>query len=200
MNNNKMIRIAKNLDIFANVGGKITAGMGIACVLIAFLTLIFGGQMFMDGAITLDIDFVKFHLADNYYVDEKFIKLYVFTGCLGGGVVCFLVYYISTLFRKLLAPMKLGRPFEMGISENLRKIGWAVLIGGLFSESLGVIGRMLLTRAYSMDELFTSSAITGTEYALTMNLNFVLITCVLFFLSYIFTYGQALQQDSDETL
>ena len=61
MDNNKMTRVAKNLDIFANVGGKITGGAGIACILIAFLTLVFGGKMFAEGNVTLNLDFIKFH-------------------------------------------------------------------------------------------------------------------------------------------
>lgn len=200
MNNSKMTRVAKNLDIFANVGGKITFGAGIVCILVAFLTLIFGSKMFAEGAITLDLDFIKFHLSDNTYVNTQFVKLYVFAATLGGGILCFLVYYVSKVFRKILAPMKNGRPFESGISENLKKAGWGILIGGFLSELVGVVARMLLIKACSIDTLFASEVVTKTEFVFTMNLNFVLIACVVFFLSYIFTYGQGLQQESDETL
>ena len=200
MNNSKMKRIAKNLDIFANVGGKITLAAGTVCLLVAFFTLIFGKQMFTDGVTTLDLDFIKFHLSENIYVDEWFAKLYVCFATLGGGIICFLVYFISKLFRNILAPMKNGRPFESGISEDLKKIGWGILIGGLLSELVGVVARILLIKAYSIDELFASATITKTEYIFTMNFDFVLIACVVFFLSYIFTYGQLPQQESDETL
>ena len=200
MNNTKMTRIAKNLEIFANVGGKITFAAGIICIVVAFMTLIFGGKMFAGGAITLDLDFIKFHLKENTHVNEQFVKLYVMAATLGGGILCFLVYYVSKVFRKILAPMKNGRPFESGISENLKKVGWGILIGGFLSELVGVVARMLLIKAYSIDTLFASAAIAKTEFVFTMNLDFVLIACVVFFLSYIFTYGQVLQQESDETL
>lgn len=200
MDNKKMTRVAKNLDIFANVAGKITAAVGIACLLIAALALAFGGRMFMEGSITLDLDFLKFHLTDNSYVNEQFIRLYVCFATLGGAIICFLVYYISKLFRKILAPMKNGRPFESGISENLKKVGWGILIGGFLSELVGFVARILLIKAYSIEELFVSAAITKTEFVFTMNIDFVLIACVIFFLSYIFAYGRELQQESDETL
>ena len=48
--------------------------------------------------------------------------------------------------------------------------------------------------------IFASAVIAKTEFVLTMNFDFVLLACVIFLLSYVFTYGQALQQDSDETL
>lgn len=200
MDNNKMTRVAKNLDIFANVGGKITGGAGIACILIAFLTLVFGGKMFAEGNVTLNLDFIKFHLNDSTYVNEQFVKLYVFAATLGGGIICFLVYYVSRVLRKILAPMKNGRPFEEGISANLKKVGIWVLVGGFLSELVGIVARILLINAYSVDELFASAAISKTEFVLTMNLGFVLIACVIFFLSYIFAYGHVLQQESDETL
>lgn len=200
MNNSKMVRVAKNLDIFANVGGKITFAAGIVCIVVAFLSLIFGGRMFVGGAITLDLDFIKFHLNENTCVNELFVKIYVIAATLGSGILCFLMYYVSKAFRKILAPMKDGRPFETGISENLKKVGWLILIGGFLSELVGVVARILLIKAYSIDTLFTSAAITKTEFVFTMNFDFVLIACVVFFLSYIFTYGQVLQQESDETL
>ena len=200
MDNNKMIRVAKNLDIFANVGGKITVGACVACILIAFSTIVFGSKMFVDSAITLDLDFIKFHLNDSVYVNEQFIKLYVFAATLCGGIICFLAFYVSRVLRKILAPMKNGRPFEDGIADNLKKIGWGVLIGGFLSELVGVVARILLIKAYSVDELFSSEVITKTEFVFTINLNFVLVACVIFFLSYVFAYGYALQQESDETL
>ena len=197
---NKITQVAKNLDIIANVGGKITAGAGVICVLVAFFTLIFGTIMFTAADITLNLDFIKFHLNSNYIVNSDYMKIYIFSATLGGGIICFIVYYISRVIRKIIAPMKLGRPFESGISENLKKIGLIVLIGGFFSEMVGVIARLLMINAYSINELFISEVIEKTEFLFNINLNFVLISCVIFFLSYIFTYGQILQQESDETL
>ena len=200
MNNNKMTRVAKNLDIFANVGGKVTAGAGFVCVAVAVLTLIFGGEMFSSGAITLDLDFVKLHLKNDTFVNEQFLKLYVVAATLGGSIICFLVSYICKLVRRILAPMKDGRPFEAGISENLKKIGLAVLVGGFLSEATGIGARLLLTKAYSIGALFSTVAIGKIEFVYTMNFDFVLLACVIFFLSYVFAYGQKLQQESDETL
>lgn len=200
MNNTKLTRTAKNLDILANVAGKITAAVGIICIVVAFLTLIFGGKMFAEGSLTLDLDFMIFHLRDHTYVNEQFMKFYVCAATLGGGILCFLICYISKLCRKILSPMKDGRPFEDGVFHSLRKIGWVTLIGGTLSELVGIVARMLLVKAYSLTELFISPAISETEFVFSMNFDFVLIVCVIFFLSYIFAYGQVLQQESDETL
>ena len=150
MNNTKMTNAAKNLDILANVGGKITAAAGIICMVTAFLTLIFGNKMFAETAVTLDLDFIKFHLSDAACVNGHFLKLYVCTAAFGGGILCFLAYYIAKQLRGILAPMKTGRPFEAGVSGSLKKIGWAVLIGGFLSELVSIGARLLLIKAYSI--------------------------------------------------
>lgn len=156
--------------------------------------------MFLEGAVTLDLDFIKFHLNDNAYINAQILKFYVFAATLGGGIVCFLIYHIAKLLRSILSPMKMGRPFEAGAPEYLKRVGWAILIGGFLSELVGILARVLLIRAYSLDDLFSSPAIEKMEFVFTMELNFVLIACAVFLLSYIFTYGQVLQRDSDETL
>jgi len=200
MNTSKMASTAKNLDVLANIGSKITAVAGGICIITAFLVLIFGEKMFAGSNVTLELDFIKFHLQNNAYMNEKFIRLYAFAGALGGGVICFIVYYIAKLLRRILSPMKAGRPFEAGVSANFKKIGWVVLIGGLLSELVGMTARMLLIKAYSIEQLFASPAIAETEFIFTLNFGFMLTSCAIFLLSYIFSYGQRLQQDSDETL
>ena len=200
MENTRMTHIARNLDILANVGGKITFAAGITCIVVAVLTLLFGDKMFTSGALTLDLDFIKFHLGDHAAVDMRFLKLYVCAATLGGSILCFLTACIAKLLRRILAPMKNGRPFESGTPECLRKVGWAILLGGFLAETVGILARSLLIKAYALADLFASAAITKTEFVFTMDLNFVLIACVVFLLSYIFKYGQVLQKDADETL
>ncbi|MBQ5782845.1 MAG: DUF2975 domain-containing protein [Oscillospiraceae bacterium] len=200
MNNNKMIKTAKNLDILADIFGKIVLIAGGVSVVLAVLSLVLDAKIFVRGATSVDFDFIRAHLAQGCVADEKFIRLYAFAGSLGGGMVCIVAGYCASLFRKILAPIKDGRPFEDGTSAYFRKAGWAVMAGGLLTEITGVAARALLVRAYPLTQIFSAEAVTKTEFVSVINLDFVIITCILFFLSYIFAYGQALQKESDETL
>lgn len=200
MDNKKLIETANNLDIFAKIAGGFGKAIGIVCLIFIILVLILGEKIFVEGSLTLDLDFVKLHLADEFQIVTNLMKVYTILGLISASVICFIVYYIAALLRKILAPMKEGRPFEAHIPENLKKIAWAVIIGGGIGEILGVIERVLLVQAYPMEEIFSSSAITKLEYVFTIDINFLLIACVILFLSYIFSYGQLLQQESDETL
>lgn len=200
MNNAKMIRAANTLDTLAKVAAGIFRVCGFVCLVFAVLVLIFGSKMFVPGSLTLDLDFVKLYLADSFQAVTGMIKLYAFFGVLAAGIFCFAAYYACTILRKIFTPMKDGRPFDPDTPANLRKMAWIVLIGGGLTQIVGIIERMILTKAYPMDEIFSSSAIAKIEYVQTMDLSFVLVACVILLLSYIFSYGQTLQKESDETL
>ena len=200
MNTEKIVKVAGVLDTIAKIAGGILKACGIVCIIFAVLVLIFGEKMFVEGSVTLDLDFIKLYLGEQYQVIPAMIKLYAVVGLLVGGVLCFMMSYIAKLARNILAPMKEGRPFEQGVSENLKKIAVAILIGGAVSELLGVAERIIMTKAYPMEEIFASEAISKLEYVFTYDLDFVFTAVIVLFASYIFSYGQVLQQESDETL
>lgn len=200
MNRQKMTNSANTFDTIAKVAGGISKAGAIVCAVFLALVLILGEKVFAAGSLFLDLDFVKLHLADSFQTVTPGVKLYAALSLLAAGVLCIVLSYICGLIRALLAPMKEGRPFEAGAPVALRRIAWAIIAGGALSQIMGVVERFVLTRAYPMEEIFSSSAISRVEYAFTVDLGFVLLGCVVLLLSYIFSYGQALQRESDETL
>lgn len=200
MENGKLVKTAKTLDTIVKVGGGIFRAVAIVCLIFAVLVVIFGGKMFVEGSLTLDLDFIKLHLADDFQTVTGFVKLYAIVGLLAGGMLCFAGYYVCALLRRILIPMKNGRPFEADAPGTLRKIAWVLLAGGLVSQILGIVERAIMIKAYPMEAVFASEAIEKLEYVFTMDFDFVLLFGAVMLLSCIFSYGQALQKESDETL
>lgn len=200
MNNTKLTRTAGTLDRITGAAAGILRAAGIVCAVFAVLVPVFGSRIFAAGSLTLDLDFVRLHLAERYQSITPAVKLYAMVNLITAGTLCFTAAFALSVLRKILAPMKEARPFEAGVPENLKKIAWIVLFGGAAAEIFGIIGRVLLVSAYPIGEILASDAITGMEYSFSMDLSFVLVAGVFFFLSYIFRYGQDLQQESDETL
>ncbi|MBQ8830108.1 MAG: DUF2975 domain-containing protein [Oscillospiraceae bacterium] len=200
MENKKLINTAKGLDTFVKVAGTIFKVCSIICAIFAVLVLIFGSKMYDVSTLTLELDYVTLKLADSFQLSEAHMKAYAVTGLLVVACVCFLVSYIAVILRKILVPMKEGRPFEADIPANLRKIAWVSLIAGIIAQAAGIAERVLLTFVYPMDDIFSSALISDVEYNFNFDFTFVLIFLVILFLSYIFSYGQKLQQESDETL
>ena len=117
-----------------------------------------------------------------------------------GVVYAFAIRYLSGIIRAILAPMKEGRPFEGGVCASLKKIAYWIFITGGISQVMQMILSALMMRAYPIDAVFSSDAVTRIEYSFSFDLSFLLVGFVVLFLSWVFAYGQALQQEADETL
>lgn len=200
MNNKKLVTTAKNLDTIAKICSGFMQAFGIVFAIFAVLVLLFGSKMFSGGSLSLDLDFVTLHLTDEFQTASNLMKVYTIIGLLIGSFLCFSAYYVLRLLRGILAPMKEGRPFEAAVPTSLKKTAWIVLIGGIVFQIAAAVESFILTKSYPMDQIFSSPAIAEIDYNYTIDFNFVWIFCILMFLSYIFSYGQQLQQESDETL
>lgn len=200
MENKRFIKAAENLDTIAKIGTGCVRAASIVCGIFVILVLIFGEKVYALNSLSLDLDFIKIHMADEYLTTAAPLRFHAAIGLAAVAILCEMGHTILKLIRDILAPMKENRPFESNIPHDLRKIAWIVLIGGAVLQIAGIVERLILTRAFPMDEIFSSAAIAGYEYSFTIDFNFVLIFCVIMFLSYIFSYGQKLQQESDETL
>jgi len=199
MRNKKMITTAGTLDTILKIAEGFMKAFAIVFAIFIVLMKIFKEKM-VAGSFSLELDFVKLNLAGEYGAVTgsvlNYIDMVLIAGCLG----CIAIRYALGILRKILAPVKEGRPFDRDVSAGLRKLGWITLIGGGLIQVLGIVGRVLLVNSLPLDVIFSSPAIESVEYVFTMDFGFVLIFCAIHLFSRIFEYGQQLQQESDETL
>lgn len=198
--NEKLINTAKTADTVAKIVGNVLRAFVIVFLIFAALVLILGEKMFEVGSLSLDLDFVKLHLSSQYQTITDMMKLYTAASLIAAAVSFAVVSWGCVLLRRILAPMMEGRPFDAEVPGNLKQAAWVVLAGGAIVELLGVAGRFFATKAYPLDMVFASAAIRDWEVTITMDWTFVLVFFVLMLLSYVFSYGVRLQQESDETL
>lgn len=199
MNCKKMITTANNLDTIFKIAEGFMKAFAIVFAVFVVLMKIFKEKMVM-GSVSLDLDFVKLHLAGEYGMVTgsvlNHIDIILLTGCLGSIAI----WYALSVLRKILAPVKAGRPFDKEAPAGLRKLAWIILAGGGLIQILGIVGRVLLVNSMDMDAIFSSAAIESVEYVFSMDFGFVWMFGIVIFLAQIFEYGQHLQQESDETL
>jgi len=199
MKSKKMIAAAGKLDTFLKIVEGFMKAFAIVFAVFVVLMKIFGEKM-VAGTFSLDLDFVKLHLAGEYGAAAgsllSYIDIILITGCLG----CIAIRYGLGVLRSVLAPAKEGRPFDGEAISGLRKLAWVILAGGGLIQLLGILGRVWLVKSLPMDVIFSSPAIASVEYVFTFDFGFVWMFVVVLLLSRIFEYGQVLQQESDETL
>lgn len=200
MENGKMMKGAKTLDTIVKIAGGIAGAMIWVLVIFALLVIFVGEKVFVPGSLTMELGFIRIHMADEYQSVTPMVRAYAAAMLASGAVYAFAIRYLTGIIRAILAPMKEGRPFESGVCASLKKIAYWIFIAGGVSQALGAVCSVLMTRAFPIDAVFSSAAVKGVEYVYVMDFGFVLAGFVALFLSWVFAYGQALQQEADETL
>ena len=82
----KLSATAKNGDVIAKIVSNVLGVCMWVCLAFAVLVLIFGEKIFDVASLTLDLDFVKLHLNDQYKVATEGMKLYTSVGLVSAAV------------------------------------------------------------------------------------------------------------------
>ena len=200
MENKKLMKSAAVIDrILKILQGFAIAGVIVAAIFIP-LTAILGEKIIADAS-RLNLGVLDLRLADaKAYLDMADIKTSIIVMLIGMILVSAAIWYCLRVLREILAPMKEGTPFAAGMAGKIRKLGWTVLIGGFIAEVGRRLSQLFEARAYQIERLLNMEAIASVDYNYSVSLWFVFAALILFFLSYIFRCGEALQKEADETL
>lgn len=200
MPNSKMMKTAAVLDRIAKTLGGVARVCGFVCLVFVVLVLVLGEKIFVPGSNVLELGFVEFALSADYQSISPAVRAYTAVSLVIAAISCFIFFFIMKHLRAVLSAVKEGKPFEQSVSTNFRSLGILSLIGGLVTELFKWAQQLMLIKAYPLDEIFSSPAITGMEINFIMDTEFILVALVFFLLSWIFAYGSELQRQSDETL
>ena len=198
----KLKKMAKTLDTVAKI---LMYGNMIGAALMLILGIVELGNISMNKSmlresLVLNLGSVEVGLASEYAPSVQYINTRFFVGLMFGIGICGFLIYASKIFRKILAPMKEGLPFDVSVSKNLRRLGALIFIGGGSLSVIEVIDSWIVYNAYHVSELFRPERITEVDMSLKMDWKFLMVAAIIFLMSYIFQYGAELQKLSDETL
>lgn len=186
---NKLKSTARHLDSFFRfcfwlVVVVVTLGIGISMVLFAF-----GNNAWMEAAfVSLQIDGVSSVGIEGISLNA-FVAVWIIHAVLSGAFVC----YGIKIIRHILSPMKNGEPFAKTVSDDLKNLGWFSIAYGIIHITVEVAGKSFIVNAVNGANALASD---GAK----IDGSFILIALFLFLFSYIFKYGETLQEQSDETL
>ena len=200
MDNTKLVQSASLLDRVLAIMQGLTAAVIIASAVFIPLTAVLGEKVIADAS-SLTLGSLKFNLNGSVnFLDIQNFKSSIICSLACAILAAAATRYCIKVLREILAPMIEGIPFAAGISNKIRKLAWAVLVGGFITEIGHAITASLEIKAYQIERLFNLEAISSVSYNFSLNLWFVITAMILFFLSYVFRCGEMLQKESDETL
>lgn len=201
MENTKLMKTTSILDrVLKILQGFLIAGF-LVCLIFIPLVANFGIKM-IASASELKIGALEMHLTGDMesFLITSNLKTSLIVALLGTMLEIAAGWYCLRVLREILAPMKDGSPFAVGVSGKIRKLGWTVLIGGFLTELGRLIASIFELRLYDMDKLLNTQLVSAHEFTFNISLWFVFTALILFFLSHIFRCGESLQKEADETL
>ncbi|MCR4955641.1 MAG: hypothetical protein K6A30_03040 [Lachnospiraceae bacterium] len=200
MKNEKLCKIARIVDRL----------LAIAFVInwIGLFFLIVGGTvavvtMTRFGTTHVNLDF--FGMAMVVLKDPKFLNQDIYRMMsVVDLVVAFakiVVIIISIhLVRKVLEPMKEGRPFEKGMDKQITVIGWMSLGVGFFGNVMEIFNEIQMSRMIHTDDIFNMKNVLNVTWKYSFDWKFILVAIGILLMSFVFHYGEELQKESDEML
>lgn len=199
MNNETMIKNAKRIDLFCKIAqGFMVAGI-IICAIFIPLTLIFGENIVVDGN-TLNIGSISFIMNLGYEPQFSALSVGILSTLVFGILICALFWYGIRIFRNILKPMKEGLPFDSQMPCYLKRLGTIMIAGSLVVQICETAATRIALRVFNLSELVSSPAIKKINFNFELDFTFILIGIVIYFLAYVFRYGEQLQREADETL
>lgn len=202
---NNLSNTARKLDKVFEIVHIVFGALAIACVVgVALIAVAYilklDPAMIGTGYENFDIGFLELTVADGYAPNKWLVLLQAGISLL---VSCRLMYegrrgvgYI----REILLPMKEEKPFDSIVSTNLKKLAKLSIVIGILYNIITLSEQIMTVFVYDLPGLLISEKIAHVGGMFNVDLTFVFYWAILLLLSYVFRYGETLQQLSDETL
>ena len=202
---NNLSNTARKLDRVLEIAYIVLGALAIACIVgVALIAVAYilklDPAMIGTGYENFDIGFLELTVADSYAPDKWLVLLQAAITLL---VSCRLMYdgrrgvgYV----REILHPMAEEKPFDCVVSTNLRKLARLSINLGILYNIIILSEQIMTVFVYDLPGLLVSEKITHVGGMFTVDLTFLVYWAILLLLSYVFHYGEQLQQLSDETL
>ena len=91
-------------------------------------------------------------------------------------------------------------PFDKRISNYITRLAQYIVAGGIVFNILDVCRIIYFKQIINFDVLLNTDYVTQIDFAFHPKISFLIVAALIYLLSFIFRYGQELQQLSDETL
>ena len=202
---NNLSSTAKKLDrvlkIAHTVLGAMAIGFMVCAALIAVAYILkLDPSMIGTAYENFDIGFLELTVAQDYAPDKWLVLLQAAITLLVGSRLMYEGRRGVGYIRQILLPMKEEKPFDAVVSTNLKKLAKLSITIGILYNIIILSEQIMTVFVYDLPNLLISEKIVHVDGMFQVDLVFVVYWAILLLLSYVFRYGEELQQLSDETL
>lgn len=204
----RLMKTAKRLDTFFKVLQKIIkiTMIVMVCVLgvLTIANVVNPNAIIANGFYSVDIGPITIKLAESYSPeDNNMVLAYAWIVMVLAAIAVIAVYYAFGQVRKILQPMSEGSPFHPTVSMNIRKVAYVSIIMGIVANVVSFIqtlNAIEIIEKLNLVEYIKDGSIQSITANFNIDMTFLVVFFLLLLMSYIFRYGEELQQQVDETL
>ena len=202
---NNLSNTAKKLDKIFEIAhivlGALVIGFLVCTALIAVAyALKLDPEMIGVGYENFDIGFLELTVAEQFAPDKWLVLLHAAVILLVSSRLCYDGRRGVGYIRQILQPMKEEKPFASIVSTNLKKLARLSINLGILANVIILADQIISVFVYDLPGLLISEKITHVGGMFEVDLSFIVFWAILMLLSYVFSYGEQLQQLDDETL
>ena len=202
---NNLSNTAKKLDKVFEIVGIVLGALAIACVvLVALIGLAYifkwDPEMIGTGYENFDVGFLELTVAKQYAPNKWLVLLHTAIILTVSCRLCYDGRKGVGYIREILKPMKEEKPFASIVSTNLKKLARLSINLGILANIIFLAEQIITVFVYDLPGLLISEKIIHVNGMFKVDLTFLIYWAILKLLSYVFSYGEQLQQLDDETL
>ena len=202
---NKLTQTAKRLDKFFHIMQIVTNVLWIAapaCIGVLLVGVIFrlDPEMIGTGYESLELGFVELEIAQAHAPNKYLILAQAGVVLAFSAVFMFVAWQAVKEIRRILIPMIQGEPFRSVVGQGLKKLAKYSLVLGIIGNVTILAEQIFTVFILDLPSLLLSEKISHISFNYEFDLTFLVVAAVLLLTSYVFRYGEELQQLSDETL
>ncbi len=198
----KLMSISKTVDKVLNVVYKFLTVSFSICIVAAIISIIgILTGVFPTSEITaITVGDVKFSLKEPKVVEASYFITEIVIVVLSALVIMAVICYIIRILRNILKPMTAGTPFDGSVSTEIKKLGNALIAGEIITSIANVVGNNISFWMLDVPNLISEEVSEIMVNYNMLDVSVIFIGVLVIMLSYVFRYGEMLQQQADETL
>lgn len=149
---------------------------------------------------SIRIDYLQLTFNDDSALSKDKMSIWLPLIFLITAIFVFIIYKAAQTIESICTITMNHTPFDVRVSNHMKNLAKYILVGGIVFNILEVCRIMQFKQTINFDLLFNTKYVTQINFDIRLHLSFLVFAALIYLLSYIFRYGQELQQLSDETL
>ena len=149
---------------------------------------------------SIRIDYLQLIFNDDLALNKDKMSMWLPLIFLITAIFVFIIYKAVQTIESICTITMDHTPFDVRVANHIKKLAKYILAGGIVFNILEVCRVLYFKQILNFDLLFNTKYVTQINFDIRLHLSFLVFAAQIYLLSYIFRYGQELQQLSDETL